>query len=236
MKNIVNYVVLQSKLDLRNKNVLLPFYVIPLLFYFIMGFVFSSVIPGIEETLTSSMIVFGVVIGTCLGQTIPISDIYGSDIIKSYKLGHIPIHVPLIVNIITSIIHVTIVSIIIFVTCPILFDVSFPSQFGLFLIGYISMILASTGIGALIGTSFSSTSGLVMAGQIVFLPSVMLSGIMFPNDLLPEFLQGVAYIFPATLGSILMTATSFEVGYTLILLGIFAITLLLSFYQIHRVK
>ena len=43
-----------------------------------------------------------------------------------------------------------------------------------------------------------------MTAQLVFLPSIMLSGIMFPSDLLPDFLETIGRIFPASRGYRLM--------------------------------
>ena len=39
-----------------------------------------------------------------------------------------------------------------------------------------------------------------MIAQLVFLPSIMLSGIMFPIDLLPDFLEAIGHIFPRFMG------------------------------------
>lgn len=234
MRKLFYHIGLQWKLDLRNKSVLLPFYVIPIVFFLIMGFVFTSIIPEIEETLISAMIVFSVVMGTSLGQTTPISEVYGSDIIKAYRLGNIPMRIPLIVNIISSALHITIVSSLIVLICPILFGSPFPEHLFVFFISYVSFLLASLGIGSLIGTVFKTNSGLVMAGQLIFLPSIMLSGIMFPVALLPSFLQNFAYIFPATLGHALMTDSSINVLYILILLGIAAVTFALAMIKIHQ--
>ena len=43
-----------------------------------------------------------------------------------------------------------------------------------------------------------------MIAQLVFLPSIMLSGIMFPSNLLPGFLQAIGRLFPASWGYRLM--------------------------------
>ena len=43
-----------------------------------------------------------------------------------------------------------------------------------------------------------------MLAQLVFLPSIMLSGIMFPISLLPDFLQVIGHVFPAYWGYRLM--------------------------------
>ena len=48
-----------------------------------------------------------------------------------------------------------------------------------------------------------------MIAQLVFLPSIMLSGIMFPIDLLPDFLETLGRIFPASWGYQLMLDNGF---------------------------
>ena len=58
-----------------------------------------------------------------------------------------------------------------------------------------------------------------MVAMILFLPSVMLSGIMFPATMLPDFMQYIAYIFPATIGFQAMAA--FEVWHLPMLVTVF---------------
>ena len=49
----------------------------------------------------------------------------------------------------------------------------------------------------------------------------MLSGIMFPAAMLPDFMQYIAYIFPATIGFQAMTA--FEVWHLPALVAVFVV-------------
>ena len=58
---------------------------------------------------------------------------------------------------------------------------------------------------------------------LVFLPSTMLSGIMFPIELLPEGLKTAGKIFPASWGYRLMTEFAFRFETLLPLLLILAI-------------
>lgn len=63
---------------------------------------------------------------------------------------------------------------------------------------------------------------LTMIAQLVFLPSIMLSGIMFPIDLLPDFLEAIGRIFPASWGYRLMLDNGFcleNLWYLILLLG-----------------
>ena len=54
--------------------------------------------------------------------------------------------------------------------------------------------------GSVLGLAAKSQAKLTMAAQLVFLPSIMLSGIMFPASLLPGPLEGAGRIFPAFWG------------------------------------
>lgn len=58
---------LQWKLDIRSKTLLITCYIVPLLFFAIMGGIFTSVMPGARYTLIQSMTVFGVTMGALIG-------------------------------------------------------------------------------------------------------------------------------------------------------------------------
>ena len=56
-------VALQCKLDIRSKSLLITCYVVPLLFFAIMGGIFTSITPESKATLLPSMTVMGVSMG-----------------------------------------------------------------------------------------------------------------------------------------------------------------------------
>ena len=67
----------------------------------------------------------------------------------------------------------------------------------------------SLSIGSILGLVVKNQAKLTMIAQLVFLPSIMLSGIMFPIDLLPDFLEAIGRIFPASWGYRLMLDNGF---------------------------
>lgn len=73
-------VFLQWKLDIRSKTLLITCYIVPLLFFAIMGGIFTSVMPESRYTLIQSMTVFGVTMGALIGLPPSLVEIYGSDI------------------------------------------------------------------------------------------------------------------------------------------------------------
>lgn len=75
---------LQFKLDIRSKSLLITCYLVPLLFFAIMGGIFTSLMPEAKDTLIQSMTVMGVSMGAFVGVPPSIVEIYGTDIKKMY--------------------------------------------------------------------------------------------------------------------------------------------------------
>lgn len=214
---------LRWKLDLRNKGVLLTYYAVPLLFFAFMGGIFSSINPGAIDTLIQSMTVFSVSMGALLGSPIPLVELYGSEIKKAYKVGGIPMWVPAVNNFISGFIHLSVVSIIIFFVAPIAFGAKVPTNLPLYFSSLAVFIVVSVAVGTILGLMVKSESKLTMVSQFVFLPSLMLSGIMFPASMLPKVMESVGKIFPATNGFAIMTSDIFSITLFIPLIIIFAL-------------
>ena len=95
------------------------------------------------------------------------------------------------------------------VLAPILFEATLPTQLPFFFLALAIYIIVSLSIGSVLGTTVNNQAKLTMIAQLVFLPSIMLSGIMFPIDLLPDFLESIGRIFPASWGYRLMLDNEF---------------------------
>ena len=203
-------VALQWKLDLRNKGILLTYYIVPLVFFAFMSGIFSSINPAAKETLIQSMTIFGVTMGAILGASAPLVELYGSEIKKAYTIGGIPLWVATVNNLISAFIHLYIMSLLIFFLAPIFFDARLPAKLGVYFISLAIFILASLGIGTVLGLLVKSSSRLTLVAQFVFLPSIMLGGIMFPANLLPKAFTAASAVFPATWGFKQMTSSTLD--------------------------
>lgn len=196
--------VLQWKLDIRSKSLLITFYIVPLIFFLIMGGIFTSVSPGMGTTLIQSMVVMSVSMGAFLGLPPSLVEIYGSDIKKIYNANGIPIYLGLVTILLSAFVHLMMTCIVILLLAPILFKASLPTQLPIFLLSLTIYIIVSLSIGCILGLTLKNQARLTMLAQLVFLPSIMLSGIMFPISLLPDFLQVIGHVFPAYWGYRLM--------------------------------
>ena len=204
MNGFLYSLALQWKLDIRSKSLLVTYYIVPLIFFLLMGGIFTSVIPDMESTLIQSMIVMSVSMGAFLGLPPSLIETYGSDIKKIYKANGVPIHLGLVTMVLSAFIHLMITCMVILLLAPILFKANLPSQFLLFFLALAIYIFVSLSIGSILGLTVNNQAKLTMIAQLVFLPSIMLSGIMFPISLLPDFLQVIGHVFPAYWGYRLM--------------------------------
>lgn len=227
-------VILQWKLDFRNKGVLLTYYIVPLVFFAFMGSIFASITPESKDTLIQSMTVFGVTMGAILGAPIPLAELYGSEIKKAYKVGQIPLGIPAINNFLSALIHLLIMSSILFCIAPLAFKAKIPSNGLVYWISLLIFIVVSLGVGTVLGVWIKNTSKLTMVSQFIFLPSLMLSGIMFPREMLPQALRGVGEIFPATWGFRLLNSEVMAWKFVAPLLASLIVTLCISAYLLLK--
>ena len=204
MNGFLYSLTLQWKLDIRSKSLLVTYYIVPIIFFLLMGGIFTSVMPEMGSTLIQSMIVMSVSMGAFLGLPPSLIETYGSDIKKIYKANGVPIHLGLVTMVLSAFIHLMITCMVILLLAPILFKANLPSQFLLFFLALAIYIFVSLSIGSILGLTVNNQAKLTMIAQLVFLPSIMLSGIMFPISLLPDFLQVIGHVIPAYWGYRLM--------------------------------
>ena len=208
--NIFLYsVALQWKLDIRSKSLLVTCYIVPLMFFFLIGGIFTSVMPEMGSTLIQSMVVMSVSMGAFIGLPPSLIETYGSDVKKVYKANGAPLYLGLVTMFLSAFAHLMISCVIILLLAPILFKATLPAQLPLFFLSLALYSIVSLSIGSVLGLLVKNQAKLTMIAQLVFLPSIMLSGIMFPIDLLPDFLEAIGRIFPASWGYRLMLDNGF---------------------------
>ncbi len=175
-------------------------YVIPLIFFLLMGGIFTSVMPDMRSTLIQSMIVMGVSMGAFIGLPPSLIEAYGSDISKVYKANGVPVCLGLVTMFLSAFIHLMTACAVIVLLAPVLFEAILPARLPIFFFALAIYIISSLSIGSILGLIIKNQAKLSMIAQLVFLPSIMLSGIMFPIDLLPGFLEATGRFFPASRG------------------------------------
>lgn len=209
MSGVLYSVALQWKLDIRSKSLLVTCYLVPIIFVLFMGGIFTSVMPDMRSTLIQSMIVMSVSMGAFIGLPPSLIETYGSDINKVYKANGVPVYFGLVTMFLSAFIHLMIACSVIALLAFVLFEAVLPAQLPTFFFALAIYLIVSLSIGSILGLIIKNQAKLTMIAQLVFLPSIMLSGIMFPIDLLPDFLEMTGRVFPAFWGYRLMLNNGF---------------------------
>lgn len=236
MNGFLYGVALQWKLDIRSKTLLVTCYIIPLIFFLLMGGIFTSVMPEMRSTLIQSMIVLSVSMGAFLGLPTSLVETYGSDVKKVYKANGVPLYLGLVTMFLSAFVHLMIICVIIVVLAPILFEAVLPVQLPFFFLASAIYIIVSLSIGSILGLVVKNQAKLTMIGQLVFLPSIMLSGIMFPVALLPDFLKTIGSISPAPWGYRLMLDQGFCLENLWYLILVFSVAVIVCAILLNRQK
>lgn len=198
MKAFLKHLKIQFLIDIRERGTLMVYYIVPLVFYFVMGAVFSSVNPQAKDTLGASMMIFGVTMGAVLGIPSPIVKMREAGVLRAYTVCGVPGFAVLLVQAVSAFVHLLIVCGVIFFTAPLCFGAAFPQNLPAFMLSLFVLLFASISLGLLIGVTAKGNSSAMMFSQGIFLPTVMLSGIMFPASMLPEALRIVGRVLPGT--------------------------------------
>ena len=188
------------------------------------------------ETLIPSMTVMGVSMGALIGLPPSIVALYGGDCKKMYQANGIPLYLGIASMFVSAFIHLLIMSAILYLVAPAAFGAAVP-QNPLSYFGALAIFLAaSLSVGCLLGLIMKNQAKLTMVAQLVFLPSILLSGILFPADLLPQALIDVGKIFPATWGYQLMLDGGFSLENLWPLLAVMLIVLGACGLLLHNIK
>ena len=151
MNGFLYGVALQWKLDMRSKSLLITCYIVPLIFFLLMGGIFTSVMPEMGSTLIQSMIVMSVSMGAFIGLPPSLTETYGSDIKKVYKANGVPNGLGLVTMFLSALVHLMITCAVIVLLAPMLFEATLPAQLPFFFLALAIYILVSLSIGSVLG-------------------------------------------------------------------------------------
>ncbi|OGO77962.1 MAG: hypothetical protein A2Y23_04430 [Clostridiales bacterium GWB2_37_7] len=198
MKAIMNHLNFEFKSVIRDKTLLLMNYLLPLVFYFIMAAIMPSVYSDFVKGMVPGMIVFTIMISTLMGMPNPMVLNKEKGIYRSYKISGVPLKSVFIIPVLTTMLHITIVSLIILGTAAVFFKAALPQNIFSFIGVYAVVLFAFTGLGVLIAVCSPNGRLTVLLAQVVFLPSMLLGGVMMPSSVLSKGVQKAAMLLPTT--------------------------------------
>lgn len=188
----------EFKTILRDKSMLLLTYLFPLFFFIMMGLLMTKVNPGFAQTMTPAMILVAVMSGTLLGMPNPLMSAREAGIFRSYKINGVPSISIITMPVITSILHMAIISIIIVFAGKAFFNAPLPTNWIFFFLVWIISLVAFSGLGMLIGVISPNSRSTTLIAQLVFLPSMILGGLMMPASAIPATLAPFSKLLPTS--------------------------------------
>jgi ABC-2 type transport system permease protein len=183
---------------LRDRSLLLMNYLFPLAMFLLFGGLMSGINPTFRETLIPAMIIIAIMTSTLLGMPNPIVSSRELGIFRSFKINGVPAASLISIPVLSSLLHMVLVSVIIILAGVPLFNANLPVNWGYFILIGLAAVFAMSGIGMLIGVISSNSRSTILISQLFFVPSMMLSGMVVPGNTLPVGMQRISMLLPAT--------------------------------------
>ncbi len=198
MNAFIHHFTFEFRAGIRNKQLLLMNYLFPLGVYLMMGFIMAEINPFFREDIIPAMVVFGILAATFMGIPDPLVNARENGVFRSYKINGIPSISILIIPALTTILHLVILAVLITVTAPLFFDAPLPVNWLNYALIFVVMAFACAGLSVLIGVVSPSSRMTVLWSQLIFVPSMLLGGLMLPYSMLPDVAGKIAQLLPAT--------------------------------------
>ena len=197
---------------LRNSTAMLLFYLFPLGFYAMMGVVMLEINPAFGELLVPALALVTLLAGTVLGLPGQLVEAREAGIYRSFKVNGVPATTILVVPMLAAGFHGVIGVGLIAVSAGPLFDVAVPTAWTAFVLVTLLSAFTFGALAALIGVVSASARATVLWSQLVFLPSMLIGGLMIDVELLPAGIRSVAQLLPSTWAMQAYQGLAFDAG------------------------
>jgi ABC-2 type transport system permease protein len=198
MTAFLNHFMYDFRKGLRDKSLLMLNYLFPLGFYVLMGLLMTGLNPTFAPTMIPAMILVAMMACTLLGLPNPVVESREAGIYRSFKINGIPALSIVSIPIISSLVHIFLVSLIITLTAGPLFQAGIPVSWFYFALILVLTAFTMASMGMLIGVISPNSRSIVLFSQSIFLPSMILGGLMVPSSMLPEGLYRVSLLLPTS--------------------------------------
>ena len=188
----------EFRAGVRNRVLLFLNYLFPLGLYLMLGFILTGLNPFFQDVIIPGMVVIAVMAAYLLGLPDPLVGAREAGIFRSFKINGVPPSSILTIPALTTGVHTVIVAAVITATAPLLFDAPLPVNWIGFLVSVIAIIVATAGMAVVIGVVSANSRVVILWSQLIFIPSMMLGGIMIPYGELTPGVAKASQLLPAT--------------------------------------
>jgi len=198
MSAFASHFAFEFRTGLRDRPLLLMNYLFPLSFYVVVSLLMTQLNPTFRPSIIPTMVVFVALTSLILGLPNPLVSAREAGIFRSYRVNGIPALSVILIPALTTAMHTLIASLIITFTAPVLFHAPLPVNWGAFALFLVLTIFVTAGLGVLIGVISTSTRITILWSQLIFLPSIIIGGLMVPRSALIGALAKIGSLMPST--------------------------------------
>jgi ABC-2 type transport system permease protein len=198
MKAFIHHLAYDFKTGIRDKSKLLMNYLFPLVFFALVGGFMTAVNPFFKETMLPAMLLFAYMSSALLTLPSIFLEARESGIFRSYRINGVPSVSIISIPVIGTAVHMAVVSVIMSLAGIALFGGKAPTNVAGYAAAAVLAYLTMSGLGVLIGIAANNTNISTLLAQLVYIPSIILGGLMVPASVFPSGFRRISLLFPAT--------------------------------------
>jgi len=198
MSGYAHHLAFDFRSGIRDSTLMLMNYLFPIGFFVMIGLFMPTINPAFLEIMIPGLIVFAVMSGTLMTIPATLVDQRNAGIFRSYRVNGVPAVSLITIPVLGALVHMVLVSAALTAGGSLIFGAVAPTRWGWFAAIIVLVTLSHATLATLIGITARSSRAATLLTQAVFVPSVLLGGLMVPAGLLPEGIARVASLLPAT--------------------------------------
>ena len=198
MKAFLHHLAYDFKTGIRDRSLLLMNYLFPLAVFLLISALMVKLNPPFQELMLPAMTLFAILSSALLSLPNTLVGARESGVFRSFRINGVPTGAVLAIPPLGGLVHMAVVALVVAVLGTRLFGGAGPLDAAGYAAAGLLSYFSIAGIGALIGVAAASSRATVLVGQFIYLPSILLGGLMVPQSVLPGALARISLLLPTT--------------------------------------
>lgn len=196
----------ELKMSLRGMDMLIFAVIMPIVVLIILGIVFGqkTAFEGAQYSFLDqsfgALCSISICAGGVMGLPLVISDYRAKQILKRYQVTPIKPALVLMAEVAMYVVYAVVSLITLFLVATLFFGFRMRGNFGLFLLGYLLVMISIFSIGMMVGGIAKNSKIAGVIASALYFPMLVFSGATLPYEVMPEAMQKIVDILPLTQG------------------------------------
>jgi ABC-2 type transport system permease protein len=229
MSAFTHHLAYDFRTGVRDRSKLLMFYLFPLVFFFLVGTFMVQINPDFREVMIPGMILFAFMSSVLLSLPSALVQARETGVFRSYRINGVPSSSIMSTPVIGALVHMAIVTSVIAFAGAKLYGGAAPASVLGFIAAALLSFLTYAGFGVLIGVAAGNVNAAILVSQLLYIPSILLGGIMVPASLMPGAFQHIGLLLPASHAMRVFTGLAYGGTVPWLSVGVLGLSIALSF-------